>query len=47
MHQMNYIVAHLNVPEQSGNCSSGDVDQMLGSADDYLSFDSRVSLEGR
>ena len=47
LHQMNYIVAWSNIPEQSLNHSNGDVDQALGLADDYLSFDNRVSLEGR
>ena len=44
---MNYIVAQLNVPEQSPNHHTGDMDQMLGLANDYLSSDNRVGLEGR
>ena len=44
--QMNYIFARLNVPEQSLNHSTGDVDWMLGLANDYLSTGGRVSLEG-
>jgi len=47
LHQMNYIAAWLSVPGWSLNCSTGDVDQMLGSADDYLISVNRVSLEGR
>ena len=47
LHQMNYIVAWSNVPEWSPNHSTGDVDQMSGSANDYLSLDNRVSLETR
>ena len=47
VHQMNYIVSWLSVPEWSLNHSAGDVDQMLGLADDYLSSDDRVSLEGK
>ena len=45
--QMNYIVAQLSVPGQSLNCSAGDVDWMLGSANDYLSSVNCISLEGR
>ena len=47
LHQMNYIVAWLNDPNQSLNHSAGDVDQILGLAADYLSLDNRVSSEGR
>ena len=35
------------IPEWSPNHSTGDVDQMLGLANDYLSSDDRVGLEGR
>jgi len=45
--QMNYIVAWLNIPERSPYHSAGDVDQKSGLADDYLSLDDRVDLEGR
>jgi len=38
LHQMNYIAAQLNVPKWSPNNSTGDVNQMLGSANDYLSY---------
>ena len=44
---MNYIAAHLSVPGQSLNHSAGDVDKMLGSADDYLSSVNHVGSEGR
>jgi len=44
---MNYIVAQLNIPGQSLNGSTGDVDQTSGLAIDSLSSDDRVSLEGR
>jgi len=44
---MSYIVAWSNVPGQSLNGSAGDVDGMLGLANDYLSSDDRVGLEGR
>jgi len=44
---MNYIAAQLSVPRQSLNHSAGGVDQMLGSADDYLSSFNHVGLEGR
>ena len=47
MHRMNYIVAQLSVPKWSPNHSAGDVDQMSGLANDYLSLDDRVGLEGR
>jgi len=36
LHQINYIAAWLSVPRWSLNCSAGDVDWMLGLADDYL-----------
>ena len=36
LHQRNYIVAQSSVPGQSPNHSAGDVDWMLGLADDYL-----------
>ena len=45
--QINYIVTWLNIPERSLYCSAGDVNQMSGLADDYLSLDDRVSSEGR
>jgi len=45
--QMNYIAAQLSFPGQSLNHSAGDVDQMSGSADDYLSLNDRASSEGR
>jgi len=41
------IAAQLNIPEWSPNHSAVDVDQTLGSADDYLSSDDRVGSEGR
>ena len=43
---MNYTVTQLSVPGQSPNCSAGGVDQMSGSADDYLSFDNCIGSEG-
>ena len=47
LHQMNYIVAQLNIPRQSLSGSTGDVDWTLGSADDHLSSDNRLGWEGR
>ena len=47
LHQRNYIVAQSSVPGQSPNHSAGDVDWMLGLANDYLSSVNHVSLEGR
>ena len=44
---MNYIAAQSSVPRWSLNHSTGDVDQMLGLADNYLSSVDCVSLEGR
>jgi len=41
--QMNYIVAQLNIHEWNPNHSTGDVDQMSGLADDYLSLDNRLA----
>ena len=40
-------ICWLSVLGKSLNCSAGDVDWMSGLADDYLSLDDRVSLEGR
>ena len=42
-----YIVAWLSVAGQSLNHSTGGVDWMSGSADDYLSLVDHVSSEGR
>ena len=47
LHQINYIAAWLSVPRRSLNHSTGDVDQMLGSANDYLSLVNCVSSERR
>ena len=45
LHQMNYIVAQSNIPRLSPNNSTGDVDQMSGLANDYLSSYDRVGLQ--
>ena len=47
LYQMNYIAAWSSVPGQSLNSSTGDVDWMLGLADDYLSSVNCISSEGR
>ena len=47
LHQMNYTVAQSSVPGRSLNHSAGDVDQMSGLANDYLSSVNHVGLEGR
>jgi len=47
IHQMNYIVTQSNVPGWILNYSAGDVDWMSGSANDSLSSDNRLGLEGR
>src|SRR5882724_2233112 len=47
LHQKNYIAAQLSVPMWSLNHSTGDVDWMSGSADDYLSSVNHISSEGR
>ena len=45
--QMNYIAAWSSVPGWSLNHSTGDVDWMLGLADDYLSSVDCIGSEGR
>jgi len=45
--QMNYIAAQSSVPRWNLNHSTGDVDQMSGSANDYLSLVNHVGWEGR
>jgi len=44
---MNYIVAWSSVSEWSPNHSTGDVDWMLGLANDYLSLEDGVSSKGK
>jgi len=47
LHQRNYIAAQWSVPGWSLNHSTGDVDQMSGLANDYLSSVDRIGSEGR